>query len=126
MDGISDVVLLKALDLQYIQTMIPFFVGVIVILLLFVFLTSILERTKTQKYRQIISDMYVAATIRKFASEDGLNLDDEYKKFKRFETKKKLEYTDVDGAIESNLKDKVTEKTMNEIDAMNEAAKKKA
>lgn len=98
-------------------------IGGVVFLLLVGCLCSLFSRSKSKHYRELITDLYVAGTVKKFAKEDGLNLDDEYKEFKKWDRKSKLSEKDLDGAIESNLKEKVTEKVEKEIDTMNKSSK---
>ena len=79
------------------------------------------ESRKTQNYRKVVADMFVAGTIRKLAEEDKIDLDEEYKKFQKYEKKQRNKEKDLDQAIEANLKDKVTEKTEAEIEKVKSA-----
>ena len=47
------------------------------------------ESRKTQNYRKVVADMFVAGTIRKLAEEDKIDLDEEYKKFQKYEKKQR-------------------------------------
>ena len=66
---------------------------------------------KTQDYRKSLSDLYVAAKIRFLAKQDNLSIEDEYKNYKKWTKKKKLEENnyDLDDTIEEGLKEKLNQ-----------------
>jgi len=89
-----------------------------VFIMLFAFICLIFclcNSSKSKQYRELVSDMYVAGVVKKFAKEDGVDLEIEYKEFKKWEKKSKMSDKNLDSAIEANLKDKVSEKTEIEI-----------
>jgi len=102
-------------------------IGAMVFFMVLCFFIGLFEKAtesrKTENYRKVVSDMYVAGYIRKLAEEDKINLDDEYKRYKLYEKKQRNKNKDLDGTIEANLKDKVTEKVDKEVEAMNKQAK---
>lgn len=71
---------------------------------------SLFYVSKTKKYRQSLSDLYVAAKIRTLAKADDLSLEDEYESFKAWAKKEKIEYKDysLDSTIEEELIEKVS------------------
>jgi hypothetical protein len=93
-------------------------VGFFILIILFMCLGSLCKPSKTKAYREVVTDMYVAGTIRKYADEDKINLDDEYKKYTRWQRKRDLKDKELDSAVEANLKDKVSEKVDKEISAL--------
>lgn len=74
------------------------------------------KQTKSQEYRSLMSDMYVVGMVKKFATEDGIDLIKELKEFAKIERKKKLSDKAIDQVISDNLKEKVDAKSEKEID----------
>jgi hypothetical protein len=116
-----------ALFPQALQTISGIIMGVIVLLFLIGLVAAfckynvkkeenIEKKNKSKDYRQVISDMYVAGKIRDIAREDKIDLDKEYQSFRKWEKKDRLIGSDIDEAVEVNLRDKVTEKVEKEID----------
>ena len=70
---------------------------------------------KTRVYRKILADLFVAAKIRFYAKEEGLDLDDENELFKKWEKKdrknRNAHMRDLDNTIEEELKEKISEPT---------------
>jgi hypothetical protein len=98
-------------ELAYLGEFLIEIVFAIMLLGLFVLLISVLTPRKSQEYRKLITDMYVAAKTRYLAKQDGLDLEKEERDFKAWEKKKRvqnLEY-DLDKTIESELKERVSE-----------------
>ena len=104
-----------AVEPSYIIAIAQLVIPIFAIFMLIMFLTSICKSSKTKVYREVITDMYVAGTIRKYADEDKVNLDEEYKKFAKWQKRRDLKHKELDEAIESNLKDKVSEKNDKEM-----------
>lgn len=96
--------------------------GIISLLIFIGFILSIFEgrSPKTSKYRAVVTDMYVAGTIRKLAKEDNVDLDLEYKNFKKWDRKDKHLGRDLDNAVESELKDKIAAKNEAAIESISE------
>jgi hypothetical protein len=74
------------------------------------------KKMKSNDYRKLITDMFVAGKVRNIATEEKVDLDAEYKRFKKWEKKDYLKGTDLDNAVEVNLRDKITEQAEKEID----------
>jgi hypothetical protein len=79
-----------------------------------------LSERKSYEYRKLMTDMYVVGTVKKLAGEDGINLEDEFKEFKKWDKKQKNKDKDLDATIESSIQDKVTEKKEIAIEKLNE------
>ena len=79
-------------------------------------LCSIFLKNRSGRYREDLINMYVAATIRKIAKEDKIDLNEEYEIFKKWAKKRKLEEKGLDYAIEEDLKDKIVDKTQQEFE----------
>ena len=84
-----------------------FFIGVSVLLVVILF---VLKRSTTSlSYRKYLTNMYVAAKIRFLATEDGLSLDQEEKRFTEFISQSNKErITCLDDKIELELMDRVS------------------
>ncbi len=78
--------------------------GVVTIILIALF-----EPRKSQQYRKLLSDLYVAAKIKAFAKEDDIDLDVENEIFKRWVKKQKIVDKDVDNVVMEELKEKISE-----------------
>jgi len=93
---------------------IPSIIGALALLILFVvfsgILLSLFSESKTRIYSNKLVDLYVASTIRKFAKEDGLNLEEEYKLFVSELKKEKLETKGLRKTVEGELAEKVIAK----------------
>ena len=106
MINITDLQILRELaGYQLIQTALCFF---------FIFVTiaiavSILGPRKSQDYRKLLTDMYVAGKIKKLAKKEDINLAEEEKNFNLWCKKKRLNYLDLDRTIEEEMKEKITE-----------------
>lgn len=72
-------------------------------------IATLFDKRKTKKYREELTDLYVAAKTRFYANEDKLDLATEYENFKLWSKKKKQENPEyaLDNAIEDELMDKV-------------------
>lgn len=82
--------------------------------------SNALSERKSYTYRKLMTDMYVVGTVKKLAGEDGINLEDEFKEFKKWDKKQKNKDKDLDATIESSIQDKVTEKNEIAIEKLNE------
>ena len=69
---------------------------------------SLLRPRKSQEYRKLLTDMFVAGKIKLLAKADNINLADEEKNFNRWLKKQRLEYTDLDRTVEEELKRKIS------------------
>lgn len=87
-----------------IGPLIIFALGLLVIFYVF-------EKTKTKKYREDLSNLYVAAKIRDVAGKEGVNLAKEYEAFKKWRKKDNIENKSLDYTIEAELQDKITDGT---------------
>jgi hypothetical protein len=83
-------------------------------LVLFVLLMS---SRKTKRYRKEIMDMYVSSKIKQLATEDGLNIEEEYKLYENWAKKQSLTDSnkELDDVVEDNLKEEISEETLVKI-----------
>lgn len=95
---------------------IMFLYGAIAFVILYVIISAFSTR-RTQDYRKELTDMYVAGIIKQIATRDKVDLEVEYEAFKKWRKLRRRERQDIDEAIESELKEKVT-------DEMNKKEKK--
>ena len=89
--------------------------GFVMILILIAVLYSIFRMRRSQEYRKLLSDLYVAGKITRIAKEDGIDLVEEEANFKRWCKKQDLRYLDLDDTIEAKLKDKIDEEKIKDI-----------
>ena len=85
-------------------------------------LNNLFRIRKSQDYRKLICDLYVSAKTKLLAKADGIDLDNEYKDFIKWDKKVNKERRnsnperDLDNIIESEMKAKVSESINKEID----------
>jgi hypothetical protein len=77
-----------------IATVLIFCIGLIAAII------GICSESKTRRYRKELVDMYIAGTVKSLAKKEGIDLDEEYKDFRRREKKKYLEEKPLDKVIE--------------------------
>ena len=85
---------------------------------------NLFSTTKTKKYREQLVDMYVSATVRKFAKDDGLDLADEYKTFVKESKKEKLKDKGLSKVVEEELSEKVILEQEKNLNKQEKASKK--
>ena len=82
----------------------------IVVVLLAWGIASVFSTRRTMQYRQKLVDMYIAATVRKLAKDEGLDLDEEYKTFIKESKKKDISEKSLDRVIEIEKAEEYIEK----------------
>ncbi len=92
-----------------VNTILTFVMFIIIILVII----NIFSPRRSQTYRKLLTDMYVAGKIKKLASNEDINLANEEKNFNLWCKKKRLEYLDLDKAIEEEMKEKIAEEEEN-------------
>ncbi len=90
-------------------------VAMTTILILGVVIIAIFEPSKSKKYREILTDLYVAGKVRQFATEDKVDLDIEKVNFERWSKKQLLNDKGLGRTIEENLKEKVIEDSLKKV-----------
>lgn len=90
------------------------------IILIFVMLLSAFESKskKTKKYREAFSDLYIIGMIRKFAKEDGIDLDKEMIEIRRLEKLEKAGMKSIDQVIETELNEKISAVNQGKIEEL--------
>jgi len=82
-----------------------------VIAILFDFIPSMIKKIVDPKgskeYRDLLSDMYVVGMVKKFATEDGIDLLAELKELNKISKKGKIELKTIDRVVEAELKEKI-------------------
>ena len=103
--------------------------GLILLLLIVGFVGTIMswvaKSCKSKDYRTLISDMFIAGKVRQIAEEEKVDLDAEFKRFRRWEKKSSVKELNLDSVIALNLKDKITENAENELDKLEKEEKVK-
>jgi hypothetical protein len=87
------------------------------VILLFMLLLSAGKGSKSQRYRSLLSDMYIVGMIKKFADEDKIDLNKELKIFNKIQKQKGMSEKALDQVIEDELKEKIAKVTADNIDA---------
>ncbi len=96
-------------EIIYMQSALPALIALFIFIAFLGFVSCILEPRKTKKYRQDLSNLYVAAKIREVAGKENINISEEYESFKKWRKKDKMETQSLDTTIEEELQDKITE-----------------
>lgn len=96
------------------------------IILLFMIAVSCTKGSKSQRYRSLLTDMYVVGMIKKFADEDKIDLNKELKIFNKIQKQKGMSDKALDQVIEDELKEKIAKVTeANLEDASKDTSKTK-
>ena len=74
---------------------------------------------KSRKARTLTTDLYVIGMIRKFAKEDGIDIEQEMKGLRQIEKWEKMSRKSFDYQVEEELKEKISAKQQKEIDKIN-------
>jgi hypothetical protein len=87
----------------------------VLIMFCFVLLIAIVmsssKGSKSNRYRSLLTDMYVVGVIKKFATEDGIDLTKELKLFNKIQKQKGMSDKALDQVIEEELKEKIAKVT---------------
>jgi hypothetical protein len=81
------------------------------LILLFMILLSSARGSKSNRYRSLLTDMYVVGMVKKFATEDGIDLTKELKLFNKIQKQKGMSDKALDQVIEDELKEKIAKVT---------------
>jgi hypothetical protein len=92
-------------DTQIVSIVIGFFM----FLILIVAVKSIFEKSKTKKYREDLTNLFVAGKIKQIAGKESIDLDKELKEFRIFEKKMNCSFKDLDDVVEDELKEQIQE-----------------
>ena len=65
------------------------------------------KKSKSEEYRELMSDMYIVGLVKKYAKEDGIDLVAELKEYAMIRKKTRLNRLGLDEAIEEELKEKI-------------------
>lgn len=93
----------SALGFQLVGTVLAF----VFLLIIIVVITNAFSPRKSQDYRKLLTDMYVAGKIKKLAKKEDIDLVNEEKNYNLWCKKKRLENSDLDNAIEAEMKEKI-------------------
>ena len=102
---------------EVLVTILMAFIIVLVVLYL-------VNPSRSKKYRELLTDLYVSGKIRQFADEDKVDLDVEKLNFERYSKNQLLTDKGLSKVIEEDLKEKVIEKTLKKV-TLNKVDKKK-
>lgn len=64
---------------------------------------------KTRRYRRELVDLYVSGKIRQLAEKEKIDLEEEYKIFRKYSKKRKAETQSLDNTIEMEMQDKIVD-----------------
>jgi hypothetical protein len=65
---------------------------------------------QSRRYRELLSDMYVAGKIKRIASEDQIDLNEELKEFSKILRKTDIDTNSIDQVISNKLKERIADK----------------
>jgi len=80
-----------------------YYLGIILLIVVIFFLFY----RRSYEYRRVISDMYVVGKIKQIATEDKINLSDEFESFKKWVKNQKMEDDELHNTIEKELQERV-------------------
>lgn len=86
---------------------IQFVIGLVFILIIISIFRSASQPRKSYQYRKLLTDLYVAGKIRKFAETDDISFKDEEANFNRWLKKQRLKEISLDGSVEEELQEKI-------------------
>ena len=69
---------------------------------------------KSWQYRKLLTDLYVAGKIRKFAEVDGIKFSDEEANFSKWTKKQRLIDLSLDGSVEEELQERISKVRLEE------------
>jgi len=103
------------IDVGVISTIMSYrLLSIVVVFGMFLILIGIIgsmcSPRRSQHYRKLLADMYVAGKIKILAKKENINLAEEEKNYNLWCKKKRLEYKDLDNAIEEDMKEKIVMK----------------
>jgi hypothetical protein len=64
---------------------------------------------RTRRYRRELVDLYVSGKIRQLADKDKIDLEEEYKIFRKYTKKRTAEEQPLDNTIEMEMQDKIVD-----------------
>lgn len=97
-------------DAAYIAPIILSIAGFIFIIIVALVWYIYAMPRRTKGYREDLSNLYVAGRIRQIATEDKIDLNNEYDVYKTWVRKTKLENKSLDYSIEEELKEKLEQR----------------
>jgi len=95
---------------EFILLFSPLVATLAIILVILVVVDIIGINSKSRKYRKELTDLYVAGRVRQFATEDNINLDEEYEAFKKWNKKLRMEDKSLDYNIEDEIQERINTK----------------
>ena len=99
-------------EVLLIPSIVLLFIGVFAFL---VIVDAMMRGRRSQQYRKLLSDLYVAAKIKAFAKEDDIDLDIENERFKRWAKQQKILDKDVDLVVMEELKEKISQSNCDKV-----------
>lgn len=111
---ISDAAIINAQDNALILSML----AILVVIVVFSAIFENIKPTKSQKARNLITDLYVIGTIRNFAKADNIDLNAEMKELRKLCKLERMSDKSLDRVIEDELKEKIQAQSEKNIDSM--------
>ena len=94
--------------IQYLPSII-ISIGLIIFMAIFIYaMYSFCKMRKSKAYRELITDMYVVGMIKKFATDDNVDIVKELRDFLKMEKKARLAEKYLDEVVEGELKEKIS------------------
>ncbi len=98
--------------------------GMVTLLIIVIIIRDLFKTRTSKKYRQYLTDMYVAGKIRKFAKTDDVSLEDESKNMLSWIKKGFVRDMPLDDVVEEELKERIREDTEKKLEKAVKEAKK--
>ena len=96
----------------------------IFLIVLVFFIVSFISKTKSQKARSFISDLYVIGMIRQFAEKDGIDLEKEVKQIRKMDRLENMSTKNLDEVIEQELKQKISAENQKKFEEIEKKSEK--
>ena len=100
--------MMEATELYFAYLIISLVVSFAMIVVIISFITKLFGNSKSREYRELLVDMYVVGMIKKFASEDKIDLIKELKEYAKIEKRSRLSEKGLSNVIEDELKEKIS------------------
>lgn len=104
---------------QVVPSVIMSIAALFFIFILLIIVINVFKERSTYGHRKKLLDMYVSGMIRKFAKEDDIDLEAEYKYFIKEEKREKLYRKELDVVVEKELSEKIIAQNEKKIDEIN-------
>ena len=86
------------------------FLGLFIGIAILIYAVSIFSRSKSNRIRELSTNLYVIGMIRKIAKEDGIDLQEEYRQMLKLHKRFRIENHELDHTVEENIQEKINDR----------------